>query len=261
MDIITSVVLIILFIVIMVFSFSMGMLTPLIGKKEVGLVIIIGLILGAVGGVFFISPTIQGYPQAVGAVTQLYNGDHEMMSVEVESSSNINQIKSMIEHMDGVNNVSANGLVIHTQPFSDNISVNLNKNIQYMDDNISTWDIDNKAGTITLNLTNANTSGATKILKERLFEDYGINYSYSIIELTVDAKAGSVNQITQNLADNHIVVSSVNGPVHLSIIDAQKHIPSTPFVILVCAILGGIVATLGVFIDDIIRALSKVKWR
>ena len=261
MDFIISAILIILFIVIMIFSFSMGMLTPLIGKKEVGLVIVIGLILGAVGGVFFISPTIQGYPQFCGAVTQLYNGDHETMTVEIAADSNVNKVINDLKNMDGVNSVDNMGLLVHVQPFSDNTSSSLEKNIQYMDGNFSSWDIDNKAGTINMNLSNDNVTGAVKILRERLYSDYEINYSYSIIELKVDAKAGSVDQITQNLNDEGYVVSNVTGPVHDTIADAKLHTPSTPFVVLVCAIIGGIVATLGVFIDQIRRVLGRIKWR
>ena len=261
MDIITAAILIILFIIILIFSFSMGMLTPLIKKKEIGLVIIIGVILGVVGGAFFITPTLQGYPQAVGTLTQIVDGGHEIMTIELPSSANINQVKSNIEQMDGVNNVSSKGILIHTQPFSDNTSASLDKNIMYMNANLSNWSFDNKAGIINVNFTNNNLTHNLKTLKERLFSDYGVSYSYAVIELQVDAQAGSVQHITNELAKNDIVVSDVNGPVHDSIVNAQNNMPSSTVVVLFCAILSGFVTILGVYVDSIRRFLGNIKWR
>ena len=109
--------------------------------------------------------------------------------------------------------------------------------------------------------SNNNLTHNLKTLKERLFTDYGVYYSYAVIELQVDAKAGSVQHITTELSKDNIVVSDVNGPVHDSIANAQNIMPSSTVVVLFCAILGGFVTLLGVYIDPIRRFLGNIKWR
>lgn len=68
-----------------------------------GLVIVIGLILGAVGGVF--SSSVQQFKvihNFVGQLLKLYNGDHETMTVEIAADSNVNKVINDLKNMDGV---------------------------------------------------------------------------------------------------------------------------------------------------------------
>ena len=52
MDLIAGIIFVILFIIIMVFAFSMGILSPLVGRREIVSIIAIGFLLGAIGGYF-----------------------------------------------------------------------------------------------------------------------------------------------------------------------------------------------------------------
>ena len=54
MDLITAIIYLILFVIIMVFAFSMGLLSPYVGRKEIVSIVAIGFVLGAIGGYFFI---------------------------------------------------------------------------------------------------------------------------------------------------------------------------------------------------------------
>ena len=58
MDIIITIIYIILFIIMMVFVFSVGMLKKFMPKKEVILVLVAGFLIGAIGGAF--SPKKEG---------------------------------------------------------------------------------------------------------------------------------------------------------------------------------------------------------
>ena len=62
MDLITGIIFFILFLIIMVFAFSMGILSPYVGRKEIVSIIIIGFVLGAIGGYFFIDPIYDESP-------------------------------------------------------------------------------------------------------------------------------------------------------------------------------------------------------
>ena len=50
----------------MVFAFSMGILSPYVGRKEIVSIVIIGFVLGAIGGYFFIDPIYEESPYIIG---------------------------------------------------------------------------------------------------------------------------------------------------------------------------------------------------
>ena len=56
MDMITAIIYIILFIIMMVFVFSIGMLRHYMPKKEILLVLVVAFLIGAIGGAFFLEP-------------------------------------------------------------------------------------------------------------------------------------------------------------------------------------------------------------
>ena len=68
MDVITTIIYIILFIIMMVFVFSIGMLRKFMPKREVILVILVAFLIGSMGGAFFLEPIYQELPSAVGTV-------------------------------------------------------------------------------------------------------------------------------------------------------------------------------------------------
>ena len=56
METLAVILMIALFVLVLVFIFSTALLTPLIGKKNLIFVILLGFTVGAVGGAFFIAP-------------------------------------------------------------------------------------------------------------------------------------------------------------------------------------------------------------
>ena len=56
MDILIAIVYVILFIILMVFVFSIGMLKPFMPKKEIALVLVVAFLIGSIGGAFFLEP-------------------------------------------------------------------------------------------------------------------------------------------------------------------------------------------------------------
>ena len=62
MDVLTIIIMLILFILAMIFIFSTALLTPYIGKKNFISVLMLGLVVGLVGGAFLLSPIVDDIP-------------------------------------------------------------------------------------------------------------------------------------------------------------------------------------------------------
>ena len=66
MDILIAIVYVILFLILMVFVFSIGMLKPFMPKKEIVLVLVVAFLIGAIGGALFLEPLYEEFPSVVG---------------------------------------------------------------------------------------------------------------------------------------------------------------------------------------------------
>ena len=71
MDFIIAIIYIILFIIMMVFVFSIAMLKPFMSKKEMVLILGVGFFIGALGGAFFLSPIYSEVPEIATAVEKV----------------------------------------------------------------------------------------------------------------------------------------------------------------------------------------------
>lgn len=261
MDFIITLILIILFIIILIFALALGMLTRLIRKRDIGMVLIIGIILGGVGGLFFITPVSQDIPQFIGSCAGMVYGDSEKLTVELTNDANVQNDINAIYQIGGVKNIENNGLVIHTSKFDNTTANYLNSNLQDMYPNITSWHLDNENGLIKLNLSNNDTERAISIIKAPLYDNYNITYNYGVIELQITAQANEVQHITDQINGHHVVVTNVEGPVHDIINTTAENMPSNQNIVIFCAILGGIFVLIGIFIDQIRRGLSSFKNR
>ena len=68
MNIITTIIYLVLFIIMMVFVFSIGMLKQYMPKKEVILVILVAFLIGSIGGAFFLDPIYDELPNVVSVI-------------------------------------------------------------------------------------------------------------------------------------------------------------------------------------------------
>ncbi|HIH62529.1 MAG TPA: hypothetical protein HA298_07625, partial [Methanobacteriales archaeon] len=62
MNVIITLIMLILFIILLAFVFSVGLMTPVVGKKNLLFVIFIGFMVGVIGGTFFILPVYDDIP-------------------------------------------------------------------------------------------------------------------------------------------------------------------------------------------------------
>ncbi len=89
MDTLAVILMIGLFILILVFIFSTALLTPLIGKRNILFVIVLGFTVGAVGGAFFIAPVFDDIPAMADSVITC-NKSRAQMLLDINVSTDIN---------------------------------------------------------------------------------------------------------------------------------------------------------------------------
>ena len=82
MDILIAIVYVILFIILMVFVFSIGMLKPFMPKKEIALVLVVAFLIGSIGGAFFLEPLYEEVPAFVGELEKNVPGNEETLYLE-----------------------------------------------------------------------------------------------------------------------------------------------------------------------------------
>ena len=114
MDLITGIIFLILFIIIMVFAFSMGLLSPYVGRKEIISIVVIGFVLGTIGGYFFIYPIYEESPYVIGNIQGMFSMEDEVINLNIPSTSNISDITNNIKNLNGVNSVTTNGFELKT---------------------------------------------------------------------------------------------------------------------------------------------------
>ena len=67
MDIITTIIYIALFVIMMIFVFSIGMLRKYMPRREILLVLVVAFLIGSIGGAFFLEPIYDELPAVVSA--------------------------------------------------------------------------------------------------------------------------------------------------------------------------------------------------
>jgi len=263
MDVITAIIYIVLFIVLMVFVFSMGLLTPIIGKKDVISVLAIGFIVGLVGGAFFITPIYQEVPNVIGSVQETFTGENEKINIEVSPIVDLNKLLTNLNKTKGVISVLNKGVIIKTDPFSNSRKKTIEEKIPIVDENFKNFSV-NESGIIAINITEGyNPNAAIKTLRDWLMYTGEINIRYSLIHLQITANPSDVDDIVKYLNSENIVVTSIEGPVENSVNETKGSMLDNNIVILLSGVIGVIVAVVSIFIDEITpvikRFLSRIK--
>ena len=119
MDILTAAIYIVLFIIMMIFIFSIGMLKPFMPKKEVALVLVCAFVIGCIGGVFFLSPLYDEVPEVVSTFEKVVPTNNETMFLDLSSASDIDGLKENLTKMDGVYSFEETGITFYMWHFTD----------------------------------------------------------------------------------------------------------------------------------------------
>jgi len=258
MEIITSIIFIVLFIILLIFIFSLALITPMEEMKTVSSIVAMGFVIGIIGGAFLIAPVYEELPSVAGSIQNLF-GESEKVYIEVSTKSNVNSLKKQIEGIDGVRSVENDGLYLETTSFSEERKKIIEEKIPLIDDNFKSWKVDS-SGKIQINLTeNYDPENAVKILSEWLVFTADIQTKFSIVKLKINVEPGKVDNVLNFLNSQGIVVSSVEGPVQEAVENTKVNMLDTNIIIFLMGLLGVLLALFGIYYDEIVRYLKELR--
>ena len=112
MDVLTIIIMIVLFILAMLFVFSTALLTPYIGKKNLISVILLGLIVGLASGAFLLTPIVGDIPDFTRVIVEESVDGTDVIELDLSTNGNLTQIIQNISSITGVESVDYDGITI-----------------------------------------------------------------------------------------------------------------------------------------------------
>lgn len=240
----------------MVFAFSMGMLSPLVGKKEIASIIAIGCVLGAVGGAFFIFPVYEEVPYVAGTIEGLLSDNNEIINIDISSASNISAISSEILKQGGVSAVTIDGFDLRTDSFTKDQKTYIEKHLNSTNE-FKSYSVN--SGFINANFSkNVNSTSSLKSLVSWLSSDAGVKSEFAVIHLQVNVKSSHVSDVNRYLKTQDVSVGSIEGPVQDVAKEYKDNLLSEYSIIAITSAVGIIVSLAGIYVDDIHKILRKL---
>lgn len=251
MDLISGIIYLILFIIIMVFAFSMGILSPYVGRREIISIIAIGFVLGAIGGYFFIYPMYQDSPYVLGNIQGLFTMESEVINLNIPSTSNISDVTEKILNQNGVNSVSTNGFELTTSSINNETKTYIDSYLKN-DSQIEHYSIG--TDNISVDLKNDASSTATLgSLVTWLSNTVGVSSEFAFVHIKVNVNANQVLDVKDYLRDNHYTIVSVEGPVQDTIHYFYDHLAPDYVVMCITGIIGVLVAIAGIYVEPLTK--------
>ena len=240
----------------MAIAFSMGVTSPLVGRREVAYIIAIGFVLGGIGGYFFIEPIYEEVPYAIGNVQGLFTLDNEVINLNIPSTSNISTITSEILDKNGVNSVSTNGFELKTS----NMNGELQKTVSaYLNNDTTIKNFTITNNTITVDLANDESSTSTLGSLVTWLSQNGVVSEFAFVHIQVKVNANDVVEIKEDLKDNGYTVMSVEGPVQDTIRFFKVNSIPTYGIIIISGIIGIIVAVAGIYVEPVANFFRRFR--
>ncbi|MDR2623352.1 MAG: hypothetical protein LBC39_02095 [Methanobrevibacter sp.] len=255
MDFLISIIYLFIFIVILVFIFSAGLLTPMIGKKNIVVVGILGFIIGVIGGGFLMVPIYQDLPYIVGSVHSVVDPNHEILKVSVSSKDDLNQSIRVIKDMKGFKSLKETGFKLTTTSFSKD-----RKNFieNHLSRKYGSYEVDS-SGLITVFTNKEFNLNEVNNLSQWLSYTGAITINSSSIYFDVNVNANNVVENSKNFSNGHIVVESVKGPVQNTINFVKNTMVDEKYMLLITGMVGLLVALVGSFWDTILDFIRKIR--
>ncbi len=257
MDTITVIIMIAMFILLMAFVFSTALLTPIIGKKNLFLVLSLGFIVGIVGGAFFISPIFDDLPVLASSFYISTSKDLETVYVDVSTNIDINQYIEKTRNIEGVEKVEITGITVKTTQFSPRWQSRLKNRIISSNKDIKNVEILSN-DTLKIQIDQSNPQEVIEKLEDWLMLVGAIDVKYSTIHLTLKVETSKMNSIIDQVSKEAVVVD-IKGPTQDKINSIKAMIPERNNLILICGFIGVLTGLTGLFIDSILGIMSNIK--
>lgn len=257
MELISTSIYVILFIFLLVFIFSMAILSPYLEKKDIGGILLIAFIIGAVGGLFFISPIYEDFPEFISEVDAIVTGQDQYINIDISSQYGLNtsEIINKTRSTQGVDKVVPTKVSLVTGNFSSSyvqyMTTSIEDNIN-QSSNIENVTIDSENGII--NATVKNSSDPQLVvddIRELLIESYDITPSSTVIRLQAGVSPLDIDTVTEDLRNQSVPVSTVEGSIANNTKKAESQQLPIWMVSVICGLIGIATALLGIFADTI----------
>ena len=258
MDIITTIIYLVLFIIMMVFVFSIGMLKQYMPKREVLLVLGVAFLIGAIGGAFFLDPIYDELPEVVGLVEKNMPNNEETMYLDLSSSIDTESLKNDLSAMKGFKSFDETAISIPMWSFNQREHDYFDSVVGNIDSHYKNYNVSSDRINIELE-ENYSASDALKTFSDWYKLVYDETISYAQIQAVLVVDSSELDHFEQALLDKGIVASSIDGPVQDSLNNTNSSMLSNMEFTLFCGGIGVVVAILGIYMDSIVPAYRRFR--
>lgn len=258
MDIITTIIYLVLFIIMMVFVFSIGMLKQYMPKREVLLVLGVAFLIGAIGGAFFLDPIYDELPEVVGLVEKNMPNNEETMYLDLSSSIDTESLKNDLSAMKGFKSFDETAISIPMWSFNQREHDYFDSVVGNIDSHYKDYNVSSDRINIELE-ENYSSSDALKTFSDWYKLVYDETISYAQIQAVLVVDSSELDHFEQALLDKGIVASSIDGPVQDSLNNTNSSMLSNMEFTLFCGGIGVVVAILGIYMDSIVPAYRRFR--
>ena len=259
MDMIIAIIYVILFIIMMVFVFSIGMLRHYMPKKEIILVLVVAFLIGAIGGAFFLQPIYEELPSVASIVEKNVPGNEETLYLDLSSSINLNELKEGLEKIDGFVSFKETSITIPLWKFNDREMEYFNYVLGNIDSHFKHYNV-TKDGNLQIELEDNYTSyEALKSFSDWYKLVYGGSLSYAQVHAELVVSSASVDDFDQYLLEKGVVASNRSGPVQDTINATNSSMVSNPIFVAATGVVGVIVSVFGIYYESFGVSLRKFR--
>lgn len=259
MDIITTIIYIILFVIMMIFVFSMGMLKRYMPRREVLLVLLVAFLIGSIGGAFFLDPIYDELPSVASIVEKNMPDNQETLYLDLSSSVDINSLANDLKSTPGFISFKEESVTIPMWSFNPQEKAYYEDILGNIDDNYKSYNITDD-GKIEIELAdNYTSSQALKSFSDWYKLVYGETISYGQVHAVLVIESSSLDQFKQVLLNKGVVASKIEGPIQDKINNTNETMLNNFQFTMVCGGIGVIVAILGIYFDTIAVSYRRIK--
>lgn len=259
MDIIIAIIYIVLFIIMMSFVFSIGMLRQFMPKKEIVLVLAVGFLIGCIGGAFFLDPIYDELPSVVNAVQSHLPNNEETLNLDLSSSLDLDRLKENLSATEGFISFKEESVTIPMWSFNDREKAYFEDIVGNIDSHYKNYTV-TSSGNIIIELEdNYSATNALKSFSSWYKLVYGETISYAQVHAKLVIEASSLDTFEKALLDKGVVATSIEGPVQDSVNSTNSSMLSNIEFTLACGGVGVIVAVIGIYFDSVVPLYRRFK--
>ena len=258
MDILSAIIYIVLFIIMMVFVFSIGMLRRYMPRREILLVLAVAFLIGAIGGAFFLQPIYEEVPDLASSFEKSMPNNEETLYLDLSSSVDTDALRQDVSSRDGFKSFNETSISIPMWHFNEAEHDYFEEIVGNIDSNYKNYTV--TADRINIELAdNYTSSQALKTFSDWYKLVYGETLSYAQINAVLVVDSTHLEDFEKALLDKGIVASNIEGPIQTTVNNTNSSMLSNVQFTLLCGGVGVIVALIGIYMDSVVPAYRRFR--